>query len=129
MGGKMSMRIASMARPPPHTRATTTIRMLMGWRIAVWMGFIRVPPRVPILPSALPAVAVLGDCVAPGTVLQGPIISGSSPGEGLPAEQPTADDQPLPINLATALRLADARPLVIAAAEASVRQAAAALAL
>ena len=94
--------------------------------VGVTLGNLQGQSSVPASP-ALPPVAVPGDCVSPSAVLQGPIVSGSSLGEHLPAEQPTADDQPLPINLATALRLADARPLVIAAAEASVRQAAAAL--
>jgi outer membrane protein TolC len=47
--------------------------------------------------------------------------------EGLPPGQPQEYDHPLSINLATALRLASARPIVIAAAEASLRQAAAQL--
>jgi outer membrane protein TolC len=38
-----------------------------------------------------------------------------------PAPSAGGDEPPLPINLATALRLADARPLVIAAAQASLR--------
>jgi outer membrane protein TolC len=41
-------------------------------------------------------------------------------GTGLKAAQPAETDRPLPINLATALRLADARPLVIEAARAAV---------
>jgi len=47
----------------------------------------------------------------------------------LPPAQPEASDKPLPINLATALRLADARPVIIAAAQASVQVAAEQLAL
>jgi outer membrane protein TolC len=43
--------------------------------------------------------------------------------------QPEPTDRPLPINLATALRLSDARPLIIAAAQASVQKAAADLSL
>jgi outer membrane protein TolC len=39
---------------------------------------------------------------------------------GLRPAQPTETDRPLPINLATALRLADARPLVIEAARAAI---------
>jgi outer membrane protein TolC len=83
------------------------------------------PP--PANPDFLPPVAARGDGVSPRCVLQGPITSSSSPVEQLPAQQPTVDDQALPINLATALRLADARPLVIAAAQASARQALAAV--
>ncbi len=78
----------------------------------------------PSLPPASPQAT----CGIPETVLQGPILSAHPVGNALPATQAESGDQPLPINLATALRLADARPLVIAAAEASVRQAAAVLA-
>ena len=45
----------------------------------------------------------------------------------IPPAQPAASDQPLPINLATALYLSHARPLVIAFAQASVEEAAARL--
>jgi outer membrane protein TolC len=45
----------------------------------------------------------------------------------LPGAEPGATDRPLPINLATALRLAGARPVIIAAAQASVQVAAAEL--
>jgi outer membrane protein TolC len=41
----------------------------------------------------------------------------------VPPAQPTDSDQPLPIDLCTALRLANARPLVIEAAQASMRTA------
>jgi outer membrane protein TolC len=78
--------------------------------------------------TALPAVGGIDGCVDLLAILQGPILSTASPADSLPAEQASADDQPLPINLATALRLADARPLVIAAAAARVAEAAAALA-
>jgi outer membrane protein TolC len=54
--------------------------------------------------------------------LQGPSLSQGQPPSLAPA-QPEETDRPLPINLATALRLADARPLVIAAAQASLRTA------
>jgi outer membrane protein TolC len=47
----------------------------------------------------------------------------------LPPAQPEASDRPLPINLATALRLAGARPVIIQAAQASVQVAAEQLAL
>jgi outer membrane protein TolC len=55
--------------------------------------------------------------------LQGPIVSeGQSPPHLAPG-QVQQGDQPLPINLPTALQLADARPLLIAAARASLQQA------
>ena len=59
---------------------------------------------------------------ASGEPLQGPILAQGQP-PPLPTAKVEEGDRPLPINLATALRLADARPLVIAAAQASLRQA------
>jgi outer membrane protein TolC len=75
-------------------------------------------------PAAAAPSAVVQD--AP-PVLRGPILTTSPAANGLTQEQAAAGDMPLPISLAAALRLADARPLVIAAAQASVAQAAAAL--
>jgi outer membrane protein TolC len=63
-----------------------------------------------------------GACTSSLPALQGPILS-QSQSPGLPPAQLEDVDRPLPINLATALRLADARPLVIAAAQASLRTA------
>jgi outer membrane protein TolC len=56
------------------------------------------------------------------THLPAPRLTGARPAQELePAlAQPEPVDQPLPINLATALRLADARPLLIEAARAAV---------
>jgi outer membrane protein TolC len=48
-----------------------------------------------------------------------PQISGTGSAPKIAAAQLESIDQPLPINLATAMRLADARPLVIQAAQAS----------
>lgn len=82
--------------------------------------------------AALPAPAgeVPTSCSAHADadrVLIGPILAdGPTPSRLAPA-QPEPTEKPLPINLATALRLADARPVIIAAAEASVAEAAAAL--
>jgi outer membrane protein TolC len=60
-------------------------------------------------------------CPAANQVLQGPFVSQGQapPALAVPAVQ--EGDLPLPINLPTALRLADARPLVIAAAQASLQ--------
>ncbi|HEX4143504.1 MAG TPA: TolC family protein [Pirellulales bacterium] len=72
-----------------------------------------------------PAVA----CPDPnGHAFQGATLSAAAP-SGLPTAEPQvrAQDKPLPINLATALRLSSARPLVIAAAQASEEVAAAQL--
>jgi outer membrane protein TolC len=65
------------------------------------------------------------DCI--GLPVPQPTVTVNKLGNRLTAEKPAEGDLPLPINLATALRLADARPLLIAAAQASVRQAAAQL--
>ncbi len=75
-------------------------------------------------PTALAAALIdhtapCGHCADP---LQGPIFSQSQTAS-LPTAKVEEGDKPLPINLATALRLADARPLVIAAAQASLRRA------
>jgi outer membrane protein TolC len=79
---------------------------------------------IALLALALPgnqafAQPVAGSTPAPGCVLTAPILS-EGQGPRLPAPKPDAEAKPLPINLATALRLAGARPLVIAAAQASV---------
>jgi outer membrane protein TolC len=58
----------------------------------------------------------------------GPILADAPKAPPLAAAQPEPDDRPFPINLATALRLGGARPIVISAAQASVEAAAAALA-
>jgi outer membrane protein TolC len=64
----------------------------------------------------------------PCPILQGPVFSQEPAPPGLTLAQPEATERALPINLATALRLAGARPLIIAAAEASVNEATAVLA-
>lgn len=73
--------------------------------------------------STLPPPA----CPDPAAVLEGPSLSEGLSPVRLNPSGPGECDRALPINLATALRLADARPLVIAAAEASVQVAAAQL--
>jgi outer membrane protein TolC len=72
------------------------------------------PPALPPPPAAVPTPP----CPAP--VLQGPALTDLQP-SGLAAPPPGDVEHPLPINLATALRLSDARPLVIAAAQASLQ--------
>jgi outer membrane protein TolC len=64
-------------------------------------------------------------CLNHDKLLQAPVLSGGRITLGLPPAQLEPTERPLPINLATALRLAGARPIVIAAAEASVQTAAA----
>ena len=61
------------------------------------------------------------------SVLVGPELVQGSEGPAIQTPQPGELDQTLPINLATAIRLSQARPLVIAMAQASVEQAAARL--
>jgi outer membrane protein TolC len=90
-----------------------------------------VADRQTTLPPPRPAAAAVEVSlppvpVAPVTCLGPPAdltLSLSPGGNALRAEAPAHGDVPLPINLATALRLADARPVVIAAAQASVKQA------
>ena len=60
-------------------------------------------------------------------ILQWPNLAEGPQPPLIPPAQPAGSDQPLPINLATALYLSNARPLVIASAEASVEEAAAQL--
>jgi hypothetical protein len=74
------------------------------------------------VPAPLPAA-----CPDPAGVLQGPVLSEAHALPRLTPAPPEATDKPLPINLATALRLAGARPVIIAAAQASVQVAAAEL--
>src|SRR5262249_17958325 len=76
----------------------------------------------PTAPAPLPAARP-----APPGVLAGPVPSERQARPRLTPAQPEATDKPLPINLATALRLAGARPVIIAAAQASVQVAAAEL--
>ncbi len=80
------------------------------------------PPGPLEAPSQVPPAFPPANCTNPAKVLQGPALTeGGAPGR-LPAAQPDGSEQPLPINLATALRLADARPLLIAAAQARLRE-------
>ena len=83
--------------------------VLMGWIVATASSLAAPPPD-------------------PNCVIQRPALSPAMTPAPLTPAQPEADDRPLPINLATALRLAGARPLVIAAAQAAVETAAARLA-
>ena len=56
-----------------------------------------------------------------------PLLNENLPSPPYQAAQPAEEDRPLPINLATALSLSNARPLIIAYAQASVEEAAARL--
>ncbi len=67
------------------------------------------------------------DYTSPGQILGAPVVAPNPQPPAIPAARPTATDTALPINLATALYLSNARPLVIAYAQASVEEAAARL--
>lgn len=84
------------------------------------------PPRIVDAPAYPPPVSPEAAACPPG-VLQGPILSNNPGPANLPTAQPRPTERALPINLATALRLSDARPLIIHAAQASVEIAAAQL--
>jgi outer membrane protein TolC len=79
------------------------------------------PPTIPVWSPQTPNLP-LPPCADPLNVLQGPILSEGQVPQVAEAKLEETD-KPLPINLATALRLAGGRPLQIAAAEASLRTA------
>jgi len=84
------------------------------------------PPRP--LPAEQPAAdgaavvpAARRACPAPAQFLQGPIVSEGQAPPQLKPGQVQGGDQVMPMNLPTALQLADARPIIIAAAQASLQ--------
>src|SRR5690349_15647507 len=111
-----------MARPPRRRPALAAALLLVGALAG--------PPALcaqeesPSIRPITPRPAA-GNCPAPA--LRGPVVTAGHAPPLLPAVPPEASDKPLPINLATALRLAGARPVVIAAAQAGVQVAAAEL--
>jgi outer membrane protein TolC len=84
--------------------AVAVVVAVRGAQLAAQEG----PPPLPACPDA-------------AAILRGPVLSEGQAPPRLPPAQPDATEKPLPINLATALRLAGARPIVIAAADASVQ--------
>jgi outer membrane protein TolC len=103
----------------------------MSWRfraIALFLvaSSLGVPLAAQEPPAVAPPVPVAG-CPDPTAVLQGPVLSNGPVPGGLAAAPPAATDRALPINLATALRLSGARPVVIEAAQASEQAAVAEL--
>jgi outer membrane protein TolC len=87
------------------------------------------PREDPAPPDAVPSGAPTpagAPCPGPAGILRGPTLVEGQAAARLPPAAPEPSDKPLPINLATALRLAQARPILIAAAQASVQVAAAA---
>lgn len=81
-------------------------------------------PTVMSLSECPPAAAAPRPARGPQEVLQGPVISGNSAIERLPSVDAQSGPGRLPINLATALRLSGARPLLISAAQTSAQIAA-----
>ena len=84
--------------------------------IAILAGFL----------AAVPARAADEDnpyrgCPSPGQFLQGPVVTEGQAAPQLPPTQVQPGDRAMPINLPTALQLADARPIIIAAAQASLQ--------
>jgi outer membrane protein TolC len=83
---------------------------------------IREPP-----PESLAAPRPLAPQPGPQPFFTAPVFNENPQAVAFPLAAPAAADRPLPINLATALYLSNARPLVIAFAQNSVEQAAAQL--
>ena len=79
------------------------------------------PPQASLSPESHPAYS------GPGQIFRLPAVGENSEPPPIEPAQPAAADQVLPINLATALCLSNARPLIIAFAQASVEEAAARL--
>jgi outer membrane protein TolC len=73
--------------------------------------------------TASPAASA--GCAAPSALVPVPVLSGGRLTDALSPAPPETSDRPLPINLPTALRLSGGRPVIIAAAQASVEVAAA----
>jgi len=77
------------------------------------------PPPGPLFPPRIPS---LPDERGDAKITPQPVISESQTSQ-LPPAKPADADIPLPINLSSAMRLSNAQPLIIAAAEASMRTA------
>ncbi len=84
------------------------------------------PPQYPGVHQPL-MEAIPAPLPGPRQFLAAPVLNENPQAPAVPPAAPAATDQPLPINLATALCLSNARPLVIAFAENSVELAAAQL--
>ncbi len=85
---------------------------------AILVAGLTFPIGPPSAPAQSPARVPLANPVPTG-MLPPPVVE-THDTSGLRPPQLAAADHPLPINLATALRLADARPLIIEAARAAV---------
>jgi len=119
------MDFADLAAHPAPKRATPDGRILL---MAQALGHWRTLDKLAVLAGLLAAVST-GDvtaqgpysCPTPARSLQGAVVSEGQAPPQLKPSQVQPGDQPLPINLPTALQLADARPLIIAAAQASLQ--------
>jgi hypothetical protein len=87
------------------------------------------PPQLgrPAPAESLPAPRPLPQPDPQQFFFSGPVLNPNPQAVAVPPAAPAAIDRPLPINLATALYLSNARPLVIAFAQNSVELAAAQL--
>lgn len=119
-----------------HGAAETRRAVYLALTLAFGPGLARVaaqqlpaaPPEAIARPQPERVVVHIGDDPEePEQLLQSPTLVERSQPPALKAATPAKHEQPLPINLPTALLLSNARPLVIAAAEAGVEQAAAQL--
>lgn len=98
----------------------------MPWMLALGL-IVLAGPAQPAVAQAVRADWPSGDNRLGGPLLAAPLIVRNSQVPAVPPPQPNRPDQTLSINLATALYLSQARPLVIASAQASVQRAAAQL--
>jgi outer membrane protein TolC len=109
--------------------------MLAGALLVCWVEVLpcaaqppdSIPPAAPVVNPEAPQDSRQPRPLLPSTTVPGPREglgpAGPSPldtGATLPTPTPLPMDVRFPINLATALRLSDARPLIVAAAQASV---------
>src|SRR5262245_23773149 len=122
-----------MSRPPSDSTHSRPVRRLLC--VAALLAAAVALPRAramademrPVIePLPPPHVVSPAERVGPPPAFgaQTPTYT-TAPRPALPAQPVGPDDRPLPINLPTALRLSDARPIVIAAAQAGLQVASA----
>ncbi len=119
-----------MARTPPLAQLVlwnSTVIVALFQVVAVAAEPYGSPDRYVPPPAYVvgePAAEVIS---APRPLLDVPMLNENRQAPAVPSAAPLASDRPLPINLATALYLSNARPLIIAFAQNSVELAAARL--
>jgi outer membrane protein TolC len=94
--------------------------LLVAWNPTQRPLHAQTPANQPELGPQPGRLAPAAPCF-PRATLGSPVVIVSKEVPRLPQVQQDPADKPMPINLATALRLADARPLVIAGAQAAVQ--------